>query len=65
MPWHDWEFWIVTLLAVWGGWVLLRPFMPRKKGGTSAPACPNCASGSGAAAAKPRRVALTIEKKRI
>lgn len=63
MPWHDWEFWVVTLLAMWGLFVLLRPFMPRRKGDNSAPSCPNCASGS--AVAKPRRVMLTIEKKRV
>jgi hypothetical protein len=63
MPWRDWEFWIVTLLACWGLWILARPFVPRKKSEGESPACPNCASG--AARATPRRVALTIEKKRI
>ena len=59
MPWNDWEFWIVTTLALMGVIVLLRPFLPKRKG-TSDASCPNCASGS--AAAKPRRAMLTIEK---
>jgi hypothetical protein len=63
MPWNDWQFWLVSLLAVWGLWVLARPFLPRKRAASASTSCPNCASGS--AAAKPRRVALTIEKKRV
>jgi len=60
MPWRDWEFWIVTTLAVVGVIVLLRPFIPRRKGSDAS--CPNCATGS--ASAKPRRATLTIESKR-
>jgi hypothetical protein len=60
MPWHDWEFWIVTVLAMIGLFILMRPFLPRRKGSANA-ACPNCASGE--AAAKPRRATLTIESK--
>jgi hypothetical protein len=63
MPWSDWQFWIVSVLALGGLWIMARPFLPWRKGDGSAPACPNCASGS--ASAKPRRVALTIEKKRV
>jgi hypothetical protein len=63
MPWRDWQFWIVTALALAGAWLIARPFLPRKRGDGAAPGCPNCASGS--AASKPRRVALTIDKKRV
>jgi hypothetical protein len=66
MPFRDPQFWIVTILALAGLWILLRPFIPRSRrtaGSSASASCPNCASGS--AAAKPRRVALTIDKKRI
>ena len=63
IPWHDWQLWIVTALALAGAWLVARPFLPRRKGNNGAPGCPNCASGS--AANKRRRVALTIEKKRV
>lgn len=65
MPWRDWQFWIVSLLALWGLWVLSKPFWPRRKADGEASACPNCSSGSGPAAKKTRRVALTIEKRRV
>jgi len=64
MPWHDWQFWLVTVLAVWGLWMLSRPFWPRRKAdGSASASCPNCSSGR--AAAKSRKVALTIEKRRV
>ncbi len=64
MPWRDPQFWIVTMLALAGLWILARPFLPRKAPADgSIPSCPGCASGS--ATSKPRRVALTIDKKRI
>lgn len=65
MPWHDWQFWIVSLLALWGLWVLGKPFWPRRRAdGEASASCPNCSSGT-AAAKKTRRVALTIEKRRV
>lgn len=46
----DWQFLVVTAAALWGLWILLRPFLPRRRkdqeeaGGA---ACPRCsASGS-------------------
>ena len=52
----DWQFLAVTAAALWGLWILLRPFLPRRRkeqeeaaGGA---ACPRCsASGSCASAA--------------
>lgn len=64
MPWRDWQFWIVTALAAWGLWMLSRPFWPRRKTDPNTSAsCPNCSRGS--AAAKSRKVPLTIEKRRV
>ncbi len=65
MPLHDWQFWVVTLLMLWGLWVLLRAIVPaRRKAGDADPSCPNCASGE-AASQGPRRVSLTIERKKL
>lgn len=48
MPWHDWQFWIVTLATLGAAALLLRQFLPRQDGN----ACPACAAGA-AACAKP------------
>lgn len=40
----DWQFVIVTLAALWGGWILLRPLWASRKGGKPAGACGNCSS---------------------
>ena len=46
----DWQFVVVTLAAVWGGWVLLRPLWRErgKKTGTSCGRCssPDCTKGA-------------------
>jgi hypothetical protein len=55
MPWGDWQFWVVTMFAGWGLWIVVRPFLPKR----SRDGCPNCASG--AAAQRPKRVRLRIE----
>lgn len=68
MPFGDWQFWLVTLLALWGLWVMARPFLPRRKvSPDEQAACPNCASGSAASKKKktPRRVPLTIERRKV
>ena len=31
MPWGDWQFWVVTLAAAGGLWVLARQFRPARK----------------------------------
>ena len=31
MPWGDWQFWVVTLAAAGGFWVLTRQFRPARK----------------------------------
>lgn len=65
MPFHDWQFWAVSIAAAWGLWIMARPFMPkRKSAGSQDAACPNCAASS-AASKHTRRVALTIERKKL
>lgn len=31
IPWSDWQFWIVTALALGALWILVRMFLPKKK----------------------------------
>ena len=31
LPWGDWQFWVVTLLAIAAAWWLVRPFIPSKR----------------------------------
>lgn len=62
VPWGDWQFYVVTLLAMCGAWVMVRPFLPRKGGSGGSGGCPNCASG--AAARRKPRTRLTIHGKR-
>lgn len=49
MPWHDWQFWVVSAAAAWGAWVLMRQAWPRQEG----PPCGGCAAGAAACAKKP------------
>ena len=60
MPFDDWQFYVVTLVALWGLWALLRPFLPRDR--KAEPGCPTCASGS--AAGRKKRAPLTIHGKK-
>lgn len=51
----DWQFLVVTAAALWGMWILLRPFLPRRrKDEEEAAACPRC-TASGSCASKPAR----------
>ena len=48
----DWQFLVVTAAALWGLWILLRPFLPRR--GKEAAGCPSCAA-SGHCQSQPAR----------
>jgi hypothetical protein len=28
MPWHDWQFWVVSLIAIVAAWIVLRMLIP-------------------------------------
>lgn len=42
VPWNDWQFWVVTAVALGGLGLLLRPLLPRKTGAPE-PGCSHCA----------------------
>lgn len=50
MPWLDWQFYVVTAVAAWGAWTLLRQLVGSREAG---PPCGACASGTAACAKKP------------
>jgi hypothetical protein len=64
LPLDDWQFWVVSGLVLSAIWLLVSPFLPRKKRRKPAP-CPGCPGGSEEKAAKPKHVDLTIGGKRV
>lgn len=48
MPWLDWQFYVVTAVAAWGAWTLLRQLFGARE--ASGPPCGACASGTAACA---------------
>lgn len=63
MPVSDWQFWIVTLAAVYGLWRVIKIFLPRKD---KQAGCTHCASGA-AASRKKRgaKVSLTVNNNQV
>ena len=60
-PWHDWQFWIVTGMAIAGLLILVRPFVRLRRSGPGCPGCEGCAPKS---AAKPRSDLVTLKTNR-
>ena len=58
MPWNEFKFWIVSLVALAGLYAVLRPLLPNKKG--ASPSCPSCTASPGVK--KPKLTPLTISK---
>jgi hypothetical protein len=58
IPLGDWQFWVVSLIALAGVAVVARPLLASK---SPSPPCGGCAKSS---AAKPRHATLTIEGER-
>ncbi len=58
MPWHDWQFWVATGLALSALVFVVRPLLPKRG---ADPGCGNC--GAGKAAARSKRTTLTIRGK--
>ncbi|MCI0365893.1 MAG: hypothetical protein L0Y44_00045 [Phycisphaerales bacterium] len=65
MPIRDWQFWLVSLLALYGLWLLARPLLPFRRAKSDDAACPSCSSGSATPRKTQHRVALTIGRRRI
>ncbi len=53
-PIGDWQFYVVTAVAVGGAWALLRPFLRRRRAGAP---CSGCGP---AAETKRTRATLTV-----
>ena len=53
MPYDDWQFYVVTLAALAGAWLVVRPFLGSKKEG----GCPSCSSTK----TRPKKTKLTID----
>ena len=50
---YDWQQLLVTLVAAGALFVVVKPLLRRRSGGSEVPACPSCASGSACAATRP------------
>jgi hypothetical protein len=55
MPFDDWQFWLVTLAAMWGVYALVRPFLPWRRRG----------SNGGRPPAMVKRSDLTVRGKKL
>lgn len=66
MPLHDWQFWLVSFLALIGLWLVLKPLLAARGSSKSTTSCANCSAGNATSSAslRPRRVTLTIERRR-
>ncbi len=62
IPWHDWQFWTVSIAALVALGLVVRPFLPSRRAGRSAKPCATCPSGE---PKDSRRTTLTLGGKRI
>lgn len=63
MPWTDWQFWVVTILALGGLALVLRPLLPSR---SSSGRCGTCPSGTKSGDPKVgKRTTLTVEGRRV
>ena len=60
IPYDNWQFWVVTVIALWAGFTVVRPILPRRGKGGNGGACPHCSSGK-AASKKARKTRLTVD----
>ncbi|MFM7052065.1 MAG: hypothetical protein ACKOYN_08050 [Planctomycetota bacterium] len=65
LPLDDWQFWVASALALGGVAVVVRPFLPKRRGAKQN--CPGCPSDATQAdgTPKPRHVDLTIGGRRV
>jgi len=57
VPWGDWQFWAVTLLAIGAAVMIIRPMLPSRAPKVG---CPGCGP-----AAPPRKTELTVDGRRV
>jgi len=61
LPLDQWQFYVVTVVALGGVYVLLRPFLRRGSAAGGGTGCSGCGSGS---TSRKRAVPLTIGGRR-
>jgi NhaP-type Na+/H+ or K+/H+ antiporter len=61
MPIDDWQFWIVTILALTAVVLVIRPLIPYK---SAAPRCGSCPSADPDGSHSRTRATLTVEGRR-
>lgn len=63
MPFDDWQFWVVTLVALGGLVLVIRPLLPKKN---AAPGCGTCpTAGKSGDPTVGKKTTLTVEGRRI
>ncbi|MCP4837491.1 MAG: hypothetical protein GY895_22320 [Phycisphaera sp.] len=60
MPWTDWQFWVVTMFALGGLAVVIRPLIPGRNSNGRCGTCPTSTDPSVG-----KRTTLTIEGHRV
>ena len=61
LPWHDPQFWVVTLFALAGLWAIVSPLLPRRD---KQDLCGGCALGTAACAKKAMAEKVRLDKTR-
>ena len=59
LPFNQWQFYVVSAVALAALWLLVRPFLRRSTGG-----CGGCGSASSSSARRERATPLTIDGRR-
>lgn len=63
MPWNDWQFWVVTVLALGGLVLVLRPLLPSRSSNGRCGTCPSGTKSKDPSVGK--RTTLTVEGRRV
>lgn len=63
MPWNDWQFWVVTVLALGGLALVLRPLLPSRSNSGRCGTCPSGTKSKDPSVGK--RTTLTVEGRRV
>lgn len=63
MPLDDWQFWVVTLVALGGLALVVRPLLPKKGAAPRCGSCPTAPKSGDPTVGK--KTTLTIEGRRV